>query len=68
VSLLTGYYPDAGLLTRAGVRCDPVTLAPEVSPETFETDVPNLSPAGGAIAGQGDRQRLHRETARFRGD
>src|SRR5215510_13516531 len=47
VFLLTGYHPDVDLMRRAGVHCDPVTLAPEFNPETFETNVPNLFVAGG---------------------
>src|SRR5512134_1150887 len=42
VLLLTGYRPDVDLMRRAGVRCDEETLAPELNPETFETNVPNL--------------------------
>src|SRR5687768_11425544 len=36
VFLLTGYTPDVALMRRAGIRCDEVTLAPEMNPETFE--------------------------------
>jgi thioredoxin reductase (NADPH) len=52
VFLLTGYRADVELMRRAGVRCDVDTLVPEFNPETFETNVPNLFVAGGAIAGQ----------------
>ena len=36
-----------------GVRCDPVTLAPDLDQGTFETNMPNLFLAGGAVAGAG---------------
>src|SRR5687767_2442790 len=52
VFLLTGYHPDAELMRRAGVECDPDTLAPSLNAETFETNVPNLFLAGGASAGR----------------
>ena len=52
VFLLTGYVPDVDLMRRAGVRCDETTLLPELDPETFETNVPNLFIAGGASAGR----------------
>ncbi|MNC88640.1 hypothetical protein D3C83_44770 [compost metagenome] len=42
VFLLTGYHPDVDLMRRAGIRCDEQTLAPDMNPETFETNVPNL--------------------------
>jgi thioredoxin reductase (NADPH) len=52
VFLLTGYHPDVDLMrTRRHQRgCE--TLAPELNMETFETNVPNLFIAGGAIAGR----------------
>jgi thioredoxin reductase (NADPH) len=52
VFLLTGYKPDVELMRRAGVTCQNETLAPELDPETFETNVPNLFIAGGASAGR----------------
>jgi thioredoxin reductase (NADPH) len=52
VFLLTGYRPDTELMLRAGVVCDPETLAPQMNTETFETNVPNLFVAGGAMAGR----------------
>ena len=48
VFLLTGYYADPTLLHGAGVRTDPVTLAPELDPDTFETTVPGLYCIGSA--------------------
>lgn len=48
VFLLTGYYADPTLLQRAGVRVDPRTLAAELDPATFETNVPGLYCIGSA--------------------
>jgi thioredoxin reductase (NADPH) len=67
VFLLTGYHPDADLMRRAGVRCDPETLVPEMSPETFETNVPNLFLAGGAVAGR-NTGSIFIENGRFHGE
>ena len=67
VFLLTGYRPDVELMTRAGIRCDPVTLAPDLDPETFETNVPNLFLAGGAIAGR-NTGSIFIENGRFHGE
>ncbi|MGE0591826.1 MAG: YpdA family putative bacillithiol disulfide reductase [Vicinamibacterales bacterium] len=52
VFLLTGYHADTDLLRSAGVALDPDSLAPVLDPETFETTVPGLFVAGGAIAGR----------------
>ena len=67
VFLLTGYKPDVELMRRAGVKCDAVTLAPELNPETFETNVPNLFIAGGAIAGR-NTGSIFIENGRFHGE
>jgi thioredoxin reductase (NADPH) len=67
VLLLTGYRPDIALMQRAGVRCDEHTLAPELDPETFETNVPNLFIAGGAIAGR-NTGSIFIENGRFHGE
>ncbi len=67
VLLLTGYRPDVALMQRAGVRCDEQTLAPELDPETFETNVPNLFVAGGAIAGR-NTGSIFIENGRFHGE
>jgi thioredoxin reductase (NADPH) len=67
VLLLTGYRPDVALMQRAGVRCDEQTLAPELDPETFETNVPNLFIAGGAIAGR-NTGSIFIENGRFHGE
>jgi thioredoxin reductase (NADPH) len=67
VFLLTGYHPDVGLMKAAGVHCDPDTLAPTLDPATFETNVPNLFIAGGAIAGR-NTGSIFIENGRFHGE
>jgi thioredoxin reductase (NADPH) len=67
VFLLTGYRPDVDLMRRAGVQCDNDTLAPALDPETFETNVPNLFIAGGAIAGR-NTGSIFIENGRFHGE
>ena len=67
VFLLTGYHPDVELMRRAGIACDPETLAPATHPETFETNVPNLFVAGGAIAGK-NTGNIFIENGRFHGE
>ena len=66
VFLLTGYHPDVDLMRRAGIRIDEGTLAPAYDPETFETNVPNLFVAGGAIAGR-QTGSIFIENGRFHG-
>jgi len=66
VFLLTGYHPDVDLMRRAGIECDPETLAPTMSPDTFETNVPNLFVAGGAVAGK-HTGNIFIENGRFHG-
>ena len=48
VFLLTGYYADPTLLHGAGVRTDATTLAAELDPESFETNVAGLYCIGSA--------------------
>jgi thioredoxin reductase (NADPH) len=67
VFLLTGYHPDADLMRTAGVKIDDVTLAPDMNPDTFETNVPNLFVAGGAIAGK-NTGSIFIENGRFHGE
>ena len=67
VLLLTGYRPDVDLMRRAGVHCDHDTLAPDLNPETFETNVPNLFIAGGAVAGR-NTGSIFIENGRFHGE
>ena len=67
VFLLTGYHPDADLMRGAGVTIDDATLAPDLNPDTFETNVPNLFIAGGAIAGK-NTGSIFIENGRFHGE
>ena len=67
VFLLTGYHPDVDLMRRAGIECDPETLAPTLNPETFESNVPNLFIAGGAVAGK-NTGNIFIENGRFHGE
>ena len=67
VFLLTGYHPDAELMRGAGIECHPETLAPAMNPETFETNVPNIFLAGGAIAGKATGN-IFIENGRFHGE
>ena len=67
VLLLTGYRPDAELMRRAGIRCDDESLVPDLNPETFETNVPNLFLAGGAVAGR-NTGSIFIENGRFHGE
>jgi thioredoxin reductase (NADPH) len=66
VYLLTGYRADADLMCRAGVRLNERD-APIHDPETFETNVPGLFIAGGAIAGV-DTGTIFIENGRFHGE
>jgi thioredoxin reductase (NADPH) len=66
VYLLTGYRADADLLTHAGVTLNERD-APVHDPETFETNVPGLFVAGGAIAGV-DTGTIFIENGRFHGE
>jgi thioredoxin reductase (NADPH) len=67
VFLLTGYKPDDDLMRSAGVRCDNDTLAAELDPDTFESNIPNLFVAGGAIAGR-NTGSIFIENGRFHGE
>ncbi|HKY20172.1 MAG TPA: YpdA family putative bacillithiol disulfide reductase [Vicinamibacterales bacterium] len=67
VFLLTGYHPDCDLYRRAGIRLHRDTMAPELSKETFETNVPGLFLAGGAICGR-DTSNIFIENGRFHGE
>jgi thioredoxin reductase (NADPH) len=66
VLLLTGYRPDVDLMRSAGVRCDDESLAPDLNPDTCESNVPNLFIAGGAIAGR-NTGSIFIENGRFHG-
>jgi thioredoxin reductase (NADPH) len=66
VYLLTGYRADSDLMCRAGVRLTE-REAPMHDPTTFETNVPGLFIAGGAIAGV-DTGTIFIENGRFHGE
>jgi thioredoxin reductase (NADPH) len=66
VYLLTGYRADAELLRHAGVTLNERD-APVHDPQTFETNVPGLFVAGGAIAGV-DTGTIFIENGRFHGE
>ena len=65
--LLTGYHPDCDLYRRAGIRLHRETMSPEFNPDTFETNVPGVFLAGGAICGK-DTSNIFIENGRFHGE
>jgi thioredoxin reductase (NADPH) len=67
VFLLTGYHPDCDLYRRAGIRLHRETMSPEFHPDTFETNVPGIFLAGGAICGK-DTSNIFIENGRFHGE
>jgi len=67
VFLLTGYHPDCELYRRAGIRLHRDTMTPELDKDTFETNVPGLFLAGGAICGR-DTSNIFIENGRFHGE
>jgi thioredoxin reductase (NADPH) len=67
VFLLTGYHPDCDLYRRAGIRLHRDTMSPEFNPDTFETNVPGVFLAGGAICGK-DTSNIFIENGRFHGE
>jgi thioredoxin reductase (NADPH) len=66
VFLLTGYHTDWELMERAGIALSE-TRVPSYDPETFETNVPGLFLAGGAICGR-DTSNVFIENGRFHGE
>jgi len=66
VYLLTGYRADTELMCRAGVMLTE-RQGPVHNPETFETNVPGLFVAGGAIAGV-ETGTIFIENGRFHGE
>jgi thioredoxin reductase (NADPH) len=66
VLLLTGYRADSQLLTGAGIELNDRD-APVYDSATFETNVPGLFVAGGAIAGV-DTGTIFIENGRFHGE
>jgi thioredoxin reductase (NADPH) len=66
VFLLIGYHPDWDLQLAAGLQLNE-RRAPIYNPETFETTVPGLFVAGGALAGV-DTGTIFIENGRFHGE
>ena len=66
VFLLTGYRADSDLMVRAGIELDARDV-PVHHRETFETNVPGIFVAGGAIAGV-DTGTIFIENGRFHGE
>ncbi len=67
VFLMTGYHPDATLMSRAGIRMTGETMAPEHDPVTLETNVPGLFVAGSIVSGC-DTNKTFIENGRFHGE
>src|SRR5262249_124547 len=67
VFLLTGYHPDVDLMRGAGIKVDDETLAPHLTLETLEPNVPNLLMAGGAAGGK-RTGNIFIENGRFQGE
>jgi len=66
VYLLTGYRADTDLMCRAGVHLTP-RQGPVYDPATFETNVPGIFVAGGAVAGV-ETGTIFIENGRFHGE
>ena len=66
VFLLVGYHTDWDLMERAGIVLGE-TNVPRYDPDTFETNVPGLFLAGGAICGR-DTSNIFIENGRFHGE
>jgi bacillithiol disulfide reductase len=66
VYLLTGYRADSDLMCRAGILLNE-RQAPIYDGETFETNVPGIFVAGGAVAGL-DTGTIFIENGRFHGE
>ena len=49
--VLTGYYANPELLLSSGVNCDPHSLAAQLDPATFESNIPGLFVIGSAGTG-----------------
>ena len=67
VFLMTGYHPDANLMSQTGIRMSSGTMAPEHDPNTMETNVPGLFVAGSIVSGC-DTNRTFIENGRFHGE
>jgi thioredoxin reductase (NADPH) len=66
VFLLTGYHTDWDLMERAGIMLGEHRV-PTYDPVTYETNVPGLFVAGGAICGR-DTTNVFIENGRFHGE
>jgi thioredoxin reductase (NADPH) len=66
VFLLTGYHSAWELMEHAGIALDEKRV-PSYDPRTFETNVPGLFLAGGAICGR-DTSNVFIENGRFHGE
>jgi len=66
VLLMTGYRSDSNLLRAAGIRLNE-RCEPAYDPDTFETNVPGLFLAGGAVTGQ-DTSNIFIENGRLHGE
>lgn len=64
--LLTGYHADWDLMERAGIVLGDAKV-PTYDPQTFETNVPGLFLAGGAVCGR-DTSNIFIENGRFHGE
>jgi thioredoxin reductase (NADPH) len=64
--VLIGYEPDSAFLGGAGIRLDPLTLAPACNSDTFETTIPGLFVAGSVVAGR-ETNRIFVENGRLHG-
>jgi len=52
VFLMTGYRPDADFLQKVGIKLNGEFLIPEVSADTYESNVPGIYMAGSIIGGE----------------
>ena len=66
VFLLVGYHADWDLMAAAGIAMNERRV-PAFDPSTFETNVPGLFVAGGALAGM-DTGNIFIENGRFHGE
>jgi thioredoxin reductase (NADPH) len=66
VFVLTGYHSDTTLLANAGVAFDPIGLAPQFDPETYETSVPGIYVVGNVTTGR-QTGKIFIENGRFHG-
>jgi len=66
VLAMTGYHPDPGILSRAGVEIDPDNYVPTHDPDTLETNVKGIYLAGSIVSGR-MTNRVFIENGRFHG-